>query len=171
MAEEDGENEDKGGGGASTGKIIVLVLVGGLFIVATTVGAMFFMLKSMGVFDKGGQQVKVVEVEKEKKPAIYHTLEPIVVNINDNGRIRFLQAKMDVMARSQEAIDAVQQHMPRIRNELVLLLSNQSVDTVSTPEGKEKIRKEALARIQAVLEEELGEPGVEEVFITSLIVQ
>ena len=170
MAEEETENEEKGGG-SGTGKIIVLALVGILVVVGSTVGAMFFMLKSMGVFDKGGGESHHEAKAEPPAPAIYHTLEPIVVNINDNGRIRFLQAKMDVMARSQEVIDAVTQHMPRIRNELVLLLSSQTVESVSTPEGKEALRKAALERIQAVLEKELGEPGVEDVFITSLIVQ
>ena len=61
--------------------------------------------------------------------------------------------------------------MPRIRNELVLLLSSQTVESVSTPEGKEALRKAALKRIQAVLRKEIGEAGVEDVFITSLIVQ
>jgi len=170
MAEEETENEEKGGG-SSTGKIIVLALVGILVVVGSTVGAMFFMLKSMGVFDKGGGESHREAAAEPPPPAIYHTLEPIVVNINDNGRIRFLQAKMDVMARSQEVIDAVTQHMPRIRNELVLLLSSQTVESVSTPEGKEALRKAALERIQAVLQKEIGEPGVEDVFITSLIVQ
>ncbi len=169
MAEEETESEEKGGG-SGTGKIIVLALVGILVVVGSTVGAMFFMLKSMGVFDKGGEAHREAAVEPTA-PAIYHTLEPIVVNINDNGRIRFLQAKMDVMARSQEVIDAVSQHMPRIRNELVLLLSSQTVESVSTPEGKEALRKAALKRIQAVLRKEIGEAGVEDVFITSLIVQ
>ncbi len=171
MAEDETEGEEKKGGGG-TGKIIVLVIVGGLFVAATTAGAMFFMLKSMGAFNQGGggghQEVAKAE---EPKPAIYHTLEPIVVNINDNGRMRFLQAKLDVMGRSQEAIDALVLHMPRIRNELVLLLSAQTVEDLGSPEGKERLRQEALKRIQAVLEKEIGEPGIEEVYITSLIVQ
>ena len=61
--------------------------------------------------------------------------------------------------------------MPAIRNNLVLLFSSQSYERVSTLEGKEALREEALGVVQEVLEQETGDPGVEAVYFTSLVMQ
>ena len=44
-------------------------------------------------------------------------------------------------------------------------------DVVTTREGKEQMLDAALSEIQGVMQERIGESGVEEVFFTSLIIQ
>jgi flagellar FliL protein len=75
------------------------------------------------------------------------------------------------MTRDPAVTDLVTLHMPVIRNNLMLLFSNQTYDTVSTLEGKEALREEALEVIQQILEEETGDPGVEAVYFTSFVMQ
>jgi flagellar FliL protein len=43
--------------------------------------------------------------------------------------------------------------------------------TLNTREGKEKLREETLEEVQKVLLEETGEPGVDNVFFTSFVMQ
>ena len=52
-----------------------------------------------------------------------------------------------------------------------LFRSSQTYDSVSTLEGKEALREEALSVIQEILEEETGDPGVEAVYFTSFVMQ
>lgn len=105
------------------------------------------------------------------KPAIYFALDPpLVVNFEDGEAVRFLQVSMEVMARDQKAIDGVQKNVPLIRNNLLLLMSNRDYKTLMTRDGKEALRKEALAAIQAV-QTKNGDPPIEDLLFTSFVVQ
>jgi flagellar FliL protein len=84
--------------------------------------------------------------------------------------VRFLQISMEVMARDQKAIDAVQKNAPLIRNNLLLLMSNRNYQSLMSREGKEKLRQEALAEIRAVEKKE-GGPDIEDLLFTSFVVQ
>jgi flagellar FliL protein len=77
---------------------------------------------------------------------------------------------MEVMARDQKAIDAVQKNAPLIRNNLLLLMSNRNYQSLMSREGKEKLRQEALAEIRAVEKKE-GGPDIEDLLFTSFVVQ
>ncbi len=116
----------------------------------------------------------VEEVEAANdKPEIYQSLHPpLVINFNDSfGNSHFMQITMEVMSRDQEVINAVRDHTPVIRNALILMFGNADYDAVVTRAGKEKMLDEALSEIQGVMQERIGETGVEEVFFTSLIIQ
>ena len=105
-------------------------------------------------------------------PVVYQALEPpFVVNFQDQSQVRFLQIAMEVSTRDPLVIAAVKTHMPVIRNNLVLLLSNQAYAGMSTREGKEKLRTDALAEIQKILTEQTGKPGVDAVYFTSFVMQ
>ncbi|MNR31605.1 flagellar basal body-associated protein FliL-like protein [compost metagenome] len=70
-----------------------------------------------------------------------------------------------------EAARAVRHHEPLIRNQLVALFTQQSVDTMGNVEAKEKLRQEALKQTQQVLNDEAGKPIVEDLLFNNLIVQ
>ena len=129
----------------------------------------------------GGEEAQVENAEGEEGteeeaiddgPALYTSLHPpLVVNFEDNGKRHFLQVAMDVMAREQWVIDEVKNHSAAIRNNLLLMLGTVDYQTVISREGKIKLQADALSEVQAVLKEKTGEPGVEAVYFTSLIVQ
>ena len=105
------------------------------------------------------------------KPAIYYALDPpLVVNFQDGDAVRFLQVSIEVMARDQKAIDSVKRNEPLIRNNLLLLMSNRDFKTLMTLQGKEDLRKQALAAIQAVQRTD-GGPLIDDVLFTSFVVQ
>ncbi len=149
----------------------IVLVVGGLFAAG--------MLPAGG----GGDHAAVAEGQdsddeegdghgSENMPAIYIPIDPaFVVNFASQGRARFLQITVEVMTRDPKVPEHVEQHLPVIRNNLMLLFSSQTYDSVSTLEGKETLREEALAVIQQVLEDETGDPGVEAVYFTSFVMQ
>jgi flagellar FliL protein len=111
------------------------------------------------------------EASTAGKPAIYFAIDPpLVVNFEDGSAVRFLQITMEVMARDQKAIDSVQSNVPLIRNNLLLLMSNRSYQSLMSSEGKQKLRQEALAEIRAVQKKE-GGPAIEDLLFTSFVVQ
>ena len=107
------------------------------------------------------------------EPALYVPLDPpLVVSFADeDSGTRFLQLTLQAMARNQHAIDAVKQHAPAIRNAFLFLVSARSIDDLMTLQGKETLRAEMTAKAQEILELNTGEPGIEELYFTSFVVQ
>lgn len=112
-----------------------------------------------------------------EKPATdsgeYLELKPaIIANFGGVGPIHFLKAEIALrVGKSADANITVQHHIPQIRHVLVMLLSKQTDETLSTMQGKEQIRQEALASVQKVLQEEEGKPIVEDLLFNNLIIQ
>ena len=192
------EEEEQGGAKSSAGKSsamkwIVIVGVAVLLLGGGAATAMYML--SAGGDDEQAEadagDVKDTKAKKGKKDkkakkgkgekgekdeaataVAYLPLDPpFVVNLENSPQARFLQVSMEVMAKAPEAIDDVKKHMPAIRNSLLLLLSSQSYETLSTVAGKEKIRSAALADIQKILQDRTGKPGVEAVYLTAFVMQ
>jgi flagellar FliL protein len=105
------------------------------------------------------------------KSAVYFAIDPpLVVNFEDGSVVRFLQITMEIMAHDQKALESVQKNVPLIRNNLLLLMSNRTYQSLMTREGKEKLRQEALTEIRAVQKKE-GGADVDDLLFTSFVVQ
>ena len=106
--------------------------------------------------------------------AIYLPLKPsFVVNYGGKGRLKYLKTDVSVRLASSEAANAVRHHMPYVRNNLVLLFAAQTDEGVSSQEGKEKLRMDALNEVRKVIQqEEKMEPEVVvDLFFNNFIVQ
>lgn len=121
--------------------------------------------------DKGKQVVK--KETKPKEPAIYTAFDPpFVVNFEDKGVVRFLQVTVQVMTRDPNTAEMFKQHDPVIRNDLLLLLGNQTFDTLNSREGKEKLREESRQAVANIIKNEGGNPkNVEQLYFTSFVMQ
>ena len=181
MADEEKEN-DKPKGSVVTKILLfgvlplmtaIVLVVGGLFIAGVLPGG----AGKAADHQPAAEEQAAADGEEESAdhkpgPAIYIPIEPaFVVNFASQGKARFLQVTVEVMTRKPSVPDLVKQHLPVIRNNLMLLFSSQTYDVVSTLEGKEGLREEALSVIQDILEEETGDPGVEAVYFTSFVMQ
>lgn len=101
----------------------------------------------------------------------YIDLQPaFVTNYGGPGRLRFLRAEVSVRVEVGKE-PAVLRHMPAIRDKLIMLLSRQTDDAVSTMEGKELMRQDALLAIQEFLNSEEGEHGVRDLLFAKFVVQ
>jgi flagellar FliL protein len=149
--------------------IAVLVLGGG------GAGAYFFF---------GGSSDKAAEEKpdakhakgkdsKPKEPAQYVKLDPpFVVNFEAKGLMRFLQVAVEVMTRDPETIELIKKNDPMIRNDLIMLFGNQTYTTISTREGKEQLRADALQVVAKVVAAEGGKAEkVEQLYFTSFVMQ
>ena len=125
----------------------------------------------------GGESPAEAEAAEEdvppSAPAIYQSLHPpLVVNFKDElGDSHFMQITMEAMGRDQSEINAVREHIPVIRNALILLFSNVVYEEIVTREGKEKMLADGLAEIQRVMTEQTGKPSVEALYFTALVIQ
>lgn len=110
--------------------------------------------------------------EFDLEPPIYLPLDPpLVVSIETESAVRFLQVSVEVMARDPAVIEAVKAHNPVIRNNLLLLLHGLAIDELDGRDGKQMLRDQALAEVQTVLEEQIDDPGIENLYFTSFVIQ
>ena len=96
---------------------------------------------------------------------------PIIVNIRDGKRIRHMQVVIELKLTDQAKASKIDLHKGPIRHELILMLSSQEAGTISSAKGKEKLRKDALAAAQKVLQDLEGEPIIESLYFTNFIIQ
>lgn len=139
----------------------------------------------VGLTFMGGDEVAVdadgnpIEAEADEPkpsgdgPTFYTNLAPpLVVNFKDRlGDDHVMQVTLEVMARDQATINQVREHIPVIRNALILLYSSYLYEDVSTREGKEQMLADGLAEIRRVMTQRIGKPAVEEVYFTGLVIQ
>jgi len=96
---------------------------------------------------------------------------PIVVNIMDGEHIRHMQVIIEIKLIKEEDSSKIDLHKGPIRHELILLLSSQDAATISSAQGKEQLRNDALKAVQKVLQELEGDPIVEALYFTNFIIQ
>lgn len=163
MAKEEKKEEQQEKPKSKMMLIIIVVLVA---LLAGGGVAVFFMMSG----DDGASEKEAAE--PQQLPAIYFDFKPpFIVNYQWNGRQRFVQVSLSVMTRKGAVVDAIQKHMPLIRNNLLMVFSAQDFEMLRTPEGKEALRQQVLEDLQKVLNEEIGEPGVEQVLFTNFVMQ
>jgi flagellar FliL protein len=111
------------------------------------------------------------ESPDDQKVNMYVDLKPaFVVNFGGVGKLRYLKASITLRidARGQSSL---RKHMPYIRHTLVMLLTRSSDESMTSMEGKEMLRQDALAAVQAVLEAEEGQHFITDLLFSSFVVQ
>ena len=117
-------------------KIILLLVV---FMVVLGGGAFAYIT----FFDEPSPK-KHVHVERTMM-----TLEPFLVNLSDKDARRYLKVKIELEVDGEKAAKELEKSMPRIRDQLIFLLSSKSYNDIATPEGKHQLKKEIMQRLAA----------------------
>ena len=108
-------------------------------------------------------------------PAVtYVSLSPPFVGnygLDGSAKLHVYKADVALKVTGAEAAAQVKHQDPLIRNQLVALFAQQTVDSLSNVEAKEKLRQEALKQVQQVMNDEEGKPVVEDLLFNNLIIQ
>jgi flagellar protein FliL len=106
-------------------------------------------------------------------PPKYVNLDPpFVVNFEAEAAVRFLQVTIGIMTRDPETEKLVKENDPRVRNDMLMILSGQSYASLSSNEGKEELRKKCLEAVRVIVKDMHGEPDkVEALYFTSFVMQ
>ena len=157
--------QEVGGGKKSSFLLIAIIAV---VVLAVGGGAAWYLLAG-GTSKKASAETKKVA----QLPPIYIALDPpFVVNFEAEQLVRFLQVTVQVMTRDPETAEIVKANDPVVRNDLLLLLGNQHYETISTREGKEKLRAQALGAVRKVVANAGGKADkIEAVYFTSFVMQ
>jgi flagellar FliL protein len=166
------EEPESGGGGK--GKWITIIIAVVLVVAGAGAGAFLgpFFHPDPTVGSKNKKETPK-KVEIPKGPPLYLGLDPpFVVNFEAEQAVRFLQVTVQVMSRDQPTLDLLKANDPVVRNDLLLLFANQKYASISTSEGKEKLRTDSLEAVRKVITGAGGKPElVEAIYFTSFVMQ
>lgn len=103
----------------------------------------------------------------------YQITEPFTINFTTQSeqKVRYLQIKVALKSHDQAIIQSAEVNLPMIQDALRVLFTDQNYQTVSTVAGREQIQQQALLKIRALLKEETGNDGLEQVYFTRFILQ
>ncbi|QOC21198.1 flagellar basal body-associated FliL family protein [Wenzhouxiangella sp. AB-CW3] len=153
-------------------KILLISMVVGLFMSAIVAGTLFFVLSDDLLGDDENGDAEATEEVRPSGPPIYHEFDPpFIANLKDSGTVRFLQVTVQVMARDRKIIEAVSEHEPVIRNNLLMLFSDQTRESIREREAREALREAAREEIREILRDQDAPDDVEQVYFTSFVLQ
>jgi flagellar FliL protein len=181
MAGEEDDVEGEGSAGKPGGSLVRKVMLAVAAIVLMAVGVFagpLVMNRVSGdpagdAADTESAPEQAANSSKPAGPALYQSLlPPLVINIKDeNGSPHFMQMSMEAMAHDQDVVNAIREHTPVIRNNLILLYGNATYESVTTREGKEELLEQGLNEIQSILRPHLDDGEVKALYFTALVVQ
>lgn len=150
--------------------LAVLGLLGGLYA-----GGIISLGKEAEAtaLDEHGNPV-AADAAATAKPLYLAMDPPFVVNFEHRGTLHYLQLEMQMMYHDQGIIDTILANMPAVRNELILLLSNQDFETLITSEGKEQLRDgivQAVNTVAGVKPDAESGTSDGEVYLTHFVMQ
>jgi len=151
-------------------KILLIILIALVLIIGGVGGFLFF---TGGAGEKDSEQTETEGgAENASMETIYIPLgKPFTINFHESSQAKFLQIEITVMARQQAVEALIKKHKPIIQDDVINIIGSKSYEELNSQEGKRKLASEILKSLQAVIETELKDPGVEAVYFTSFIMQ
>ena len=157
----------------------LLIIIGVLLALILVIGAAgaFFLMKNHGG-DEGDEEEVVEPVRPKKKavkeaPPVYVAMEAFTVNLVPESGEQFVQLILSVEVADISADEQIKTYMPKIRNNVMMLLSGKKASELLTREGKEKLAVEIREQMNQVLDPKAraDDAPVKEVLFTSFIIQ
>jgi flagellar basal body-associated protein FliL len=116
---------------------------------------------------QGGHGEKEESGSHGGKPGGIVALEPFIANLADDGGRRYLKATFQIDFGTAEVPAVMQARLPQTRDLLLTLFTSKTFDDIRTPEGKQQLREEIIARVNQVLDRDVAKA----VYFTEFIVQ
>ena len=188
MAEEDNDNQEQQEGGGKGGKLraVLIALLALLFGAALGGGGAWFLLggdsqetadnsqqepasgQNQGAASSGGSQASggSQSAPQPGKKELYK-LSGLVVNLARSERTRYLKTTVQLELNSKAAAKRAEEMKPQLKDALLILLSNHSVDELKTMQGKFDLKRQIVARLNNIL----GDGAVLNTYFTEFVIQ
>jgi len=151
-------------------KKMLMIGGGAIALIGVSVGLSLFLTGGMSKPAEATAQVAPAP-ENPYEKAQYIKMKPFIVTLASRSRPNMLQVDMSASTTDSDAVAAFEQHMPVIRNNLLMLLNAQDVKALQTNEGKEALREKALETVKEIMTERYGSEGIDEIFFTKFVMQ
>jgi flagellar protein FliL len=158
------ENKTEAEAPKKSRKGLILVVSAALLIVLGASG--FFGFRYYKGKSSAGSALKGSQAPKKEEVKSTLALDPFLVNLADKDESRFVKTTFQ-LGLAEEVKEDSKSSIPAMRDSIITLLSSKTADQILTAQGKDKLREEVRARVNAVS----PKLRVLEVYIVEFVVQ
>lgn len=153
-------------------KNIIFIAVGAILIIGISVGASVFITGAMQEPPVAAAMDEAVVEEVASDDIYYYSVQPeFVVNYGKNARPRVLMLEMSVASDQESTSNVLERHGPELRNNVLMLLAEQKGVGLETSEGKNVLRQDLKASIEALLARHGSDAKITDIFLTRFVTQ
>ncbi len=160
-------------------KLLIIVAAALVLLLVVAGGAALLIMKSHSAPEGEEGEVATESAKTAKKKGakeadpVYVALDAFVVNLGSENGGPFLQLTISVEVENLLVGDKLKKNTPKLRNDVIMLLSGKQADELITKEGKETLAKEVRELMNKILESGSteGDGPVKDVLFTSFIIQ
>ncbi|TKB47236.1 flagellar basal body-associated protein FliL [Ferrimonas sediminicola] len=152
-------------------KWLMVAIIAGAGVLLAAIVAGVVILLSSGDDRQGAEQVEI-STPLTPGDALYVGMpRPFLFNLPGEKRSYLVQIKVQVQVRGFGDQEIAKKHIPLIEDSLLSTFSAADAKQLSTREGKEELRTQALINVQTTLQGITGKPVVERVLFTGFVMQ
>jgi flagellar FliL protein len=162
-------------------KLLIIIIVTLLLVLLLGGGAAtFLIMKKNAAEGHEDEEVATETAKSSKKKAnkeasipVYVAMDVFTVNLAPEAGEQYVQLVLSVEVDEVQTGDKIKSFMPKIRNNVMLLLSSKKASELLTKEGKETLAAEIRDQLNQILAPgaKKDEAPVKEVLFTSFIIQ
>jgi flagellar protein FliL len=145
------------------GAVILVLLIG------AGAGAFFFLKKPPPEKKENdpGKHVPVPDLNSAANIGPMVDITEFIVNIISAEGNHYVKTSLTLELTNQEGKDEITRRMPQIRDSILLLISNKTIEELHDLEGKKQLKAEILSKVNGYLQ--AGK--VKSIFFTEFVVQ
>ena len=106
-----------------------------------------------------GKNLIGLQSKKESEPAKpkpearphFYKMDPIIVNLNNTEKMRYLKIKMEIESAETRANEEFEKRLPQLKDTILGVLINKNSKEILDSEGKEKLRVELKEKMNGFL--------------------
>ncbi len=110
------------------------------------------------------------EKEKPTEP-LFVGLEPFTVNLQPNGRSRYLHVAISLKVTDEKVQGLLVKHLPEVRSRVLTVLANRDADALLLPAEKERLANELRAALELPFGKYPAAQGISQVMFTTFMLQ
>lgn len=145
-------------------KLIIIVVAALVLIGGGTGGYLMFAHKP------AKHEAEKVEEKKESKP-VFVPLDAFTVNLLPDPDEQFLQVEMTLKATDEPEAESIKEHMPQVRDRILMLLTSKHGSEITIPEGKQLLSSEIIKQMNMPFSKGEKPQAISGVFFTSFVIQ
>ena len=161
-------------------KLLIMIIAAVVLVLALGGGtAAWLMMKNHGADDGDEEEVATETAKPGKKKAgkealpVYVAMDAFTVNLAPEAGDQYVQLVLSLEVAEAPVGDRIKTFTPKIRNNVMMLLSGKKASELLTKEGKEKLAAEIRDQMNEILAPgaKKDDAPVKEVLFTSFIIQ
>jgi flagellar FliL protein len=150
-------------------KVLIIIILSSVVVLGGLGAGFFIMWQKLA--NLGVQNVQASPAEADKKAEVgmgptYH-LDPFIVNLADEGGKRFLRVTMELEVKNDEMVKQVEDHLPKIKDSILMVLPTKKYADLHTVDGKVALRDQIMKKINGFLKD----APVTHIYFTEFVIQ